>query len=194
MLQYREGLANFQALAAEHANTQVESSLQMELLHRISSSQRGLASTRNDRFAILDLIQRLEDVQATSSLPPPPGAPKANANAKRAPAPASRSELAADAGTTAAAAEAAKDVDDMTDGSTLEESVEGEWHLEFVSNEEEGAGGWDFTGSTNPQKMKRVRNARTAFLCYQCSFFFVCHILVLVQRERGCVLRAIDPR
>ncbi|CAN0169522.1 unnamed protein product, partial [Laminaria digitata] len=147
VLQYRKGLAKFQAIAAEHANTQVESSLQMELLHRISSSQRGLASTRSDRFAILDLIQRLEDVQATSSPPPPPpGAPKAN--------------LAADAATTAAAAEAAteaaKDFDDMIDGSTLEESVEGEWHLEFVSNEEEGAGGWDFTGSTDPQKMERV--------------------------------------
>lgn len=154
MLQYRRGLAKFQAIAAERANTQVESSLQMELLHRISNSQRGLASTRDDRFAILDLIQRLEDVQAAS----PPAAPKANAT--RAPTPASPSELAVDAATTAAAAkaatEAAKAVDAIIGGSPLEESVEGEWHLEFISNEQEGANGWDFAGSTDPQKIERV--------------------------------------
>lgn len=158
MLQYRRGIAKFQAIAAERANTQVESSLQMELLHRISSSQRGLASTRNDRFAILDLIQRLEDVQAAS----PPAASKSNTT--RAPAPASPSELAADAATTAAAAKAATEaanvVDALIDGSPLEESVEGEWHLEFVSNEQESADGWDLAGSTDPQKMERVRSAR----------------------------------
>lgn len=120
-------------------------------------------STRDDRFAILDLIQRLEDVQAAS----PPTAPKANA--ARAPAPASPSELAADAAATAAAAEAAteaaKVMDAIIDRSPLEESVEGEWHLEFISNEEEGAGGWDFADSTDPQKVERVRNCSLSFWC-----------------------------
>lgn len=64
MLRYRKAIADFQAAASHRANSQLESSLQVELLRRIASSQRGLASDHVDRAAILDLIQRLESVQA----------------------------------------------------------------------------------------------------------------------------------
>lgn len=134
MLQYRKAITNFQASAAERANTQLESSLQMELLSRISRSQRGLASSAGDRLAILDLIQRLEDAQATQ-VPPADVA--------------AASEAAAEA---AAAAEEAL---------IAEESVEGEWHLEYVSNAGDGVkDGWDFTASTDLQKKQRVSGSR----------------------------------
>lgn len=130
MLQYRKAITNFQAIAAERANTQLESSLQMELLHRISRSQRGLASSRGDRHAILDLIERLEGAQATQ-------APPADV------------AVATEAAAAAAAA--------VEEALMADESVEGEWHLEYVSNAGEGLeDGWDFTGSTDLQKKQRV--------------------------------------
>lgn len=63
-LRYRKAIADFQAAASDRANSQLESSLQIELLQRIASSQRGLTSDHVDRAAILNLIQRLESVQA----------------------------------------------------------------------------------------------------------------------------------
>ncbi|CAM9680203.1 unnamed protein product [Ectocarpus fasciculatus] len=147
MLQYRKAITNFQATAAERANTQLETSLQMELLGRISRSERGLASTRSDRSAILDLIRRLEDVQATTQQPP---SPNAGGDQKLA----AEAEAAARAATAAAAAAAA-----AADENALRESVEGEWHLEFVSNDGEEAGvqeGWDLASSTDPEKKERL--------------------------------------
>ncbi|CBN75826.1 Rieske (2Fe-2S) domain protein [Ectocarpus siliculosus] len=146
MLQYRKAITNFQATAAERANTQLETSLQMELLNRISRSERGLASTRGDRSAILDLIRRLEDVQATTQPPPP------NAGG-------GEQKLAADAAAAARAATAAAAAAAAADENALRESVEGEWHLEFVSNDggEEGAQeGWDLASSTDPEKKERL--------------------------------------
>ena len=67
MLQYRKAIADFEAIASDRASTQLENSLQVELLDRIARSQRGLAADRGDRAAILDLIQRLESVQAAST-------------------------------------------------------------------------------------------------------------------------------
>lgn len=147
MLQYRKAITNFQATAAERANTQLETSLQIELLNRISRSERGLASTRSDRSAILDLIRRLEDVQATTQPPPP------NAGV-------GEQKLAADAAAAARAAAAA-----AVDENALAESVEGEWHLEFVSNDggEEGVQeGWDLASSTDPEKKERVSTQMVA--------------------------------
>eukprot|EP00903_Cladosiphon_okamuranus_P007084 g6884.t1 len=136
MLQYRKAITNFQAIAAERANTQLESSLQMELLHRISRSQRGLASSRDDRLAILDLIKRLEGAQATQ-VPP------------------------SDVSAAAEAAEAA--AAEVEEALMVDESVEGEWHLEYVSNAGEGLDdGWDFTGSTDLQKEQRVAALKEA--------------------------------
>lgn len=134
MLQYRKAITNFQATAAERSNTQLESSLQMELLNRISRSQRGLASSHGDRLAILDLIERLEDAQATAQAP------------------------AAAAADVAAATEAAREAAAAAEeAQRIEESVEGEWHLEFVSSAGDGVrDGWDFTGSTDLQKKQRV--------------------------------------
>lgn len=133
MLQYRKAITNFQATAAERADTQLESSLQMELLSRISRSQRGLASSPGDRLAILDLIERLEVAQqATTQAPPAP-------------------EVAAKK---AAAAEAEAAVEEAL---VAEESMEGEWHLEYVSNAEDGAkAGWDFAALSDLQKKQRV--------------------------------------
>lgn len=160
MLQYRKAITNFEAIAAERANTQVESSMQMELLNRISRSQRGLASTRNDRAAILDLIERLEKVQA---------APNASTARKddtgKGGSSQQKQNVAADVGVaaaTAATAQAAKvataaatAVDNMIVDSA--DSVEGEWHLEYVSHSEEDVGGWDFAASSDPEKIERVR-------------------------------------
>lgn len=152
MLQYRKAIANFQAIAAERANTQIESSLQMELLNRIAQSQRGLSSTRNDRAAILDLIERLENAYTL------PSSSGSNAGAHGT----SGKNLAAEAASTAAVAKAATAaataVDSLIDGSSSSDSVEGVWHLEYVSNSEEDIGGWDFAGSTDPEKTERVRS------------------------------------
>lgn len=161
MLQYRKAITSFQATAAERANTQLESSLQMELLNRISRSQRGLASTRNDRSAILDLIQRLEDVQATpTSANQSPTVDAGGGDPRLAAA----AEAAAVASAKAADAVAAEEALRAAE----QESVEGEWHLEYVSNEEDGVQeGWDLAGSTDPQKEQRVGSAaarsRSAF-------------------------------
>ncbi len=135
MLQYRKAMTNFQAIAAERANTQVESSLQMELLSRIAGSQRGLKASRADRVAIVDLIERLEKVQA---------------------APPQQQQQAA--ATAAAAAAEARAVADEAAALNFqdEKGVEGEWHLEFVSNGGDGVEeGWDFAASTDAQE-KRV--------------------------------------
>eukprot|EP00752_Nemacystus_decipiens_P011133 g9893.t1 len=139
MLQYRKAITNFQAIAAERASTQLESSLQMELLNRISRSQRGLASSHGDRLAILDLIERLEAAQATQT-------------------------PAADV---AAASEAARDAAAAAEEAEMEEkeSVEGEWHLEYVSKPREGVttpDGWDFTASTDLQKKQRIAALKEA--------------------------------
>lgn len=157
MLQYRKAITNFQAAAAERANVQLESSLQMELLSRISRSQRGLASSHGDRLAILDLIERLEDAQAATQVPA--------------------------AGDVAAATEAAKEAAAaVEEAQRIEESVEGEWHLEFVSSAADGVqDGWDFTGSTDLQKKQRVsRSRQRASVC-------VCVCVLKRRRRRGTV-------
>ena len=150
MLQYRKAITNFQAAAAERANVQLESSLQMELLSRISRSQRGLASSHGDRLAILDLIERLEDAQAATQVPA--------------------------AGDVAAATEAAKEAAAaVEEAQRIEESVEGEWHLEFVSSAADGVqDGWDFTGSTDLQKKQRVSRSRQRASVCVCVCVCVC--------------------
>lgn len=60
ILQYRRAITQFQEKSKERANSQLESSLQMELLDRIARSQRGLAATFSDQVAIQSLIERLE--------------------------------------------------------------------------------------------------------------------------------------
>ncbi|CAM9515384.1 unnamed protein product, partial [Hapterophycus canaliculatus] len=159
MLQYRKAITSFQATAAERADTQLESSLQMELLNRISRSQRGLASTRDDRSAILDLIQRLEDVQARPTNQPPAAAADGSGGDPRLTAAA---EAAAEANARAATAAEAVAAEEALIAAE-QESVEGEWHLEYVSNEEEGVQeGWDLAASTDPQKEKRIAALKEA--------------------------------
>lgn len=159
VLQYRKAVTNFQAAAADRANTQVESSLQMELLSRISGSKRGLASTRKDRAAILGLIERLEGVQAPSAngASPAAAAPRRRGRGRADGGGGSGDKLAAAA---EAAAEAARDASAAATAMDAliedEESLEGQWHLEYVSSSEEGASGWDFTDSTGPEKTDRV--------------------------------------
>ncbi|CAM9914270.1 unnamed protein product, partial [Sphacelaria rigidula] len=67
MLQYRKAINRFQEISEQRANSQMESSLQMELLNRIASSQRGLTTSSSDRSAILNLIERLEKANSNGS-------------------------------------------------------------------------------------------------------------------------------
>lgn len=216
MLQYRKAMARFKDIAAERANSQVESSLQMELLKRIASSQRGLATSSTDRAAILNLIERLEGVQQQQqqrttegkkkSTAPPSATTAASATAKDfaiknaagGKAKVSAAAGQAHAGPFAAAAAVASAVlgggggvnagengvlsSEQGVGVSQEEEeldqnqeLEGQWHLEYISNGqgEAAAEGWDFEGATEPEKTERVRSVFFTPLCVSVSVLFV---------------------
>lgn len=140
VLQYRKAVTRFQAMTSDRAKSQVENSLQIDLLKCIAGSQRGVASTRNDRAVILDIIKRLETIQ------------KSNATDGRGTVEGSDERV--EAGGT----KAAKDTTAVIATETLIEdgSVEGQWLLEYVSNSENGANSWDIADSANPDKIGQV--------------------------------------
>lgn len=141
VLQYRQAVTRFQATASDRSKSQVENSLQIDLLKCIAGSQRGIASTRHDRAVILDIIKRLETIQ------------KSNASDG------CGTIKSSDEGVEAGGTKAAKDTTGMAIGTEAlieDESLEGQWLLEYVFNSEDGASGWDIADSANPDNIGRA--------------------------------------
>lgn len=124
---------------------QVESSLQMELIRRIASSQRGLGSTARDRAQILNVIERLEAVQHMPVVTGSPAAPPTETPTK----------VAGDEGPGAErSAEVKMAPESGVPVGASREDVSGEWHLEYMSNGQ--LEGWDFAASSETDKVQRV--------------------------------------
>lgn len=136
----------------------MESSLQIELLKRIASSRRGLKTTSNDRAVILDLIKRLEGIQEESTVGDGDG-DGGEARTKAARKDPSKGGKPAEATSSASAAAASSTTGaGKADGVPLvlheDDEIEGQWHLEYVFNLDQD--GWDFEGSSDADKEKRV--------------------------------------
>lgn len=139
VLHYRKAVRSFQATASHRAKSQVESSLQMDLLQHIADSQRSPTSTCKDRAGILDLIKRLETIN-NSNAADGRGTIKGFDETVQA-------EGAKAASDTTAAAIA-------TNVLIEDESVDGQWLLKYASNSEDGAKRWDFADSVNLDKYR----------------------------------------
>ncbi|CAN0375150.1 unnamed protein product [Discosporangium mesarthrocarpum] len=145
VLQYRKAMKNFKSITADRANEQVETSLQMELLQRISTTRRGQATTPADRAAILNLIQRLEDVQEEADL----------GTARRL-SPSSPSDYGVSAVGGRGAPSLAAKGEQGGARQSQEKTMEGEWHLEYISNTEES---WGYKGPDDPDTKRKVGQA-----------------------------------
>jgi hypothetical protein len=140
VLYWRKAMQQFQKVSSERTSMQLENSLQMELLSRISNTKRGQAASTADRTAILGLIQQLE--QVSSAVPVVAAADASSVVAKD-------SSKVVSASTVKAVASAidplplAVDLTATTSSGQVEApttaSVEGEWHLQYISNPKDTA-------------------------------------------------------
>jgi hypothetical protein len=137
VLYWRKAMQQFQKVSSERTSMQLENSLQMELLSRISNTKRGQAASTADRTAILGLIQQLEQVSSAV----PVVAADTSAVVKDSSKVVSASTVKAVASTIDPLA-LAVDITATTSGQVeapITASVEGEWHLQYISNPKDTA-------------------------------------------------------
>jgi hypothetical protein len=146
VLYWRKAIQHFQKVSSERTSMQLENSLQMELLSRISNTKRGQAASTADRTAILGLIQQLEQV---SSAVPAVAVDSSSSVAKDSSVvSASTVKAVASAMDTLPLAVDKPVLSTSTNGqvqpaevaqTTSTASVEGEWHLQYISNPKDTA-------------------------------------------------------